>query len=120
MKTQQQCAYCGRRDRKITKEHLFPRSLHKRLQELRGEKQHSFWISRLEKVLATEPLLRDVCNVCNNGALSHLDAYICTLWDNFLSHIHERGDVINFTYDYDLLCRWLIKQCYNERENSWL
>ena len=113
MKPQQQCTYCGRTDRKITKEHLWSRSLHQRLQETRGDKQHSFWLSRLDKVINTEPQLRYVCDICNNGALSRLDAYICTLWTQFFSHIHERGEFVNFSYDYDLLCRWLLKLCYN-------
>ena len=113
MNTRKQCAYCGCTDRKITREHLWPRSLHQRLQKARGAKQHLFWLSRLAKVVTTEPQLRDVCDVCNNGALSCLDAYICVLWDQFFSHIHKCGEMVTFSYDYHLLCRWLLKQCYN-------
>jgi hypothetical protein len=113
MKNQKQCAYCGRTDRKLTKEHLWARSLHQRLQKARGDKQHLFWLSRLDKEVETEPQIRDVCDVCNNGVLSHLDSYICKLWDKFFSRIHERGDFVRFSYDYDLLCRWLLKLCYN-------
>ena len=105
MKHQKKCAYCGHTDRKLTKEHLWAHSLHQRLQKVRGIKEHLFWLSRLDKEVETEPQLRDVCNVCNNGVLSLLDAYICKLWDQFFSRIHERGDFIDFSYDYDLLCR---------------
>ncbi|MEH1941990.1 MAG: hypothetical protein V7L01_17480 [Nostoc sp.] len=113
MKSKQPCAYCGRTDTKLTKEHLWARSLHQRLQKSRGDKQHSFWLSRLDKVVETEPKLRDVCDVCNNGVLSQLDAYICALWDKYFFRIHERGEFVNFSYNYDLLCRWLLKLCYN-------
>jgi len=109
----QQCAYCGRQDKVLTKEHLFPKCLHQRLQQTRETKKHSFWLSRLDKTITTEPQIRDVCNICNSGELSRLDSYICTLWDRFFSRIYERDDTLTFSFDYHLLCRWLLKQCFN-------
>lgn len=113
MANRKQCAYCGSTDRKLTKEHLWPQALHQRLQKARGDDQHLFWLSRLDKEIKTEPQLRDICHVCNNGVLSQLDEYICKLWDQCFSKIHEFGSFVSFSYDYNLLCRWLLKLCYN-------
>lgn len=107
------CVYCRQSGRKITREHLWPAALHQRLQAARQQQDHCFWLSRLDKEIATEPTLRDVCNICNNGPLSDLDAYICGLWDRYFGGIRQRGDELVFEYDYHLLARWLLKLCFN-------
>lgn len=63
--------------------------------------------------MSGEPTLRDVCQACNNGVLSQLDAYICELFDRYFIQIHQRGDAVRFEYDYHRLKRWLVKMSFN-------
>lgn len=108
------CVYCGRSGSKITREHLWPSALHSRLQVARDQRQNHFWSAReRQKDIQSEPTIRDVCDKCNNGPLSELDAYICALWDTQFKAIRARGESVVFTYDYKLLTRWLLKLCFN-------
>jgi len=114
------CAYCGL-DKPLTREHLWPASLHRRLMEgdedrLMGgdeEKHNSFWLAKLKKAIPSEPTIRDVCADCNNTVLSLLDAYICELFDHSFVHIPKRHERVEFEYDYHRLKRWLLKMCFN-------
>ena len=106
------CSYCGQTGIKMTKEHLWPTSLHRRLEEQSKEK-HQFYLSKINKYIDSEPQIKDVCASCNNGVLSELDAYICNLWDSYFHRIIERGEYVEFDCDYNLLLRWLLKLCYN-------
>lgn len=108
----QSCAYCGDSGR-ITKEHLWPASLHRRLQAANGNPGNLFWLRRTNAEFAGEPTVKDVCDRCNNGALSRLDAYICEMFDRYFARILERGETVNFGYDHHRLKRWLLKMCYN-------
>jgi hypothetical protein len=112
----QACAYCNKTNVKITKEHLFPASLHRRIDEANREffkQANLFYLSIADKFVVAEPQVKDVCAECNNGVLSKLDAYICELWDKYFHVIVEHGAEIQFEYNYDLLSRWLLKMCYN-------
>jgi hypothetical protein len=106
------CAFCGSAGR-LTREHLWPASLHARLAAINEDEKNRFWLSRLAKEIEGEPTLRDVCADCNNGTLSSLDAYICELFDRSLFRILQKGEEIEFRYDYHTLKRWLLKMCYN-------
>lgn len=106
------CAYCYE-PKPLTREHLFPASLHRRLLATNGQNHSSFWLARLNRTIPNEPTIRDVCADCNNGILSDLDAYICKLFDSTLVQIPLRHERITFQYDYHLLKRWLLKACYN-------
>ncbi|MCQ2005695.1 hypothetical protein [Rhizobium sp. NRK18] len=107
------CAFCGSTDLKRTKEHLWPASLHRRTVALQDGIEQKFWLASLDKALSNEPIIRDVCAVCNNGELSKLDNYICTAFDHHFSIIRERGEEVILEYDYHLLKRWLLKISYN-------
>lgn len=72
-----------------------------------------FRVARFEKILESEPTLKDVCADCNNGILSLLDAYACSLFERQFSKILERYETVNFDIDYHLLKRWLLKMSYN-------
>src|SRR5262245_1847826 len=112
------CAYCGS-DGPLTREHLWPESLHRRLIEVSDEKLNKFWDRRTGKIIQGEPTLRDVCASCNNGLLSSLDSYICEVFDRSLVHIPQRFEKVTFEYDYHRLKRWLLKMCFNSaRMNS--
>lgn len=112
------CAYCSSKDVKMTREHLWPASLHKRYAE--GSKleddeyTENFYIRKVpDKMLAVEIQIKDVCEQCNNGVLSMLDSYICSLWDKYFSTMRLFGEEFCFEYDFDLLSRWLFKMNFN-------
>jgi hypothetical protein len=110
------CAYCERINVKITKEHLFPACLHQRIAEANKrlfEEEQFFYLSKIDKLISSEPKVKDVCSECNNGVLSELDNYACLQWDKFFHKILEREERITFEYNYNLLLRWLLKMSYN-------
>lgn len=106
------CAYC-KTIQPLTREHLWPTSLHSRLVEGNPIYKTAFWMARLNKTIASEPQIRDVCAKCNNEILSELDAYICNLFDTTFVHAPLRYEKIQFEYDYHFLKRWLLKMCFN-------
>jgi len=106
------CSYCNN-DKTLTKEHLWPKSLHKRLKRANSQDKSIIWLSRLQRVISSEPQIRDVCGACNNGVLSNLDDYICQLFDDIFIHLPERDEVVDFQFNYHLLKRWLLKLSYN-------
>lgn len=106
------CAYCGA-DGGLTREHLWPASLHRRLVKANGAPQSLFWLRRVDAEIQGEPKIRDVCRTCNNGPLSELDSYICTLFDRYFIRILQRNEKVKFEYDYHRLKRWLLKMSFN-------
>jgi len=65
------------------------------------------------KVHGSDYTVRDVCSTCNSDYLSALDAYFCSLYDAQLSIPKGFGQTVSFQYNYDLLCRALLKIAYN-------
>lgn len=110
--TRKHCAFCDRAG-PLTKEHLWPKSLHKRLEDASSGNRNYFWLNRLKQVIASEPQVRDVCANCNNGVLSELDSYICDLFDAQLIHMPKQHETVTFSFDYHLLKRWLLKLSFN-------
>jgi len=106
------CAYCES-PANLTREHLWPAALHDRLMRANKATGNAFWFRRINAEIAGEPTIKDVCQKCNNGHLSQLDAYICALFDRYFAHILRRYDKVDFEYKYHLLKRWLLKVCYN-------
>jgi hypothetical protein len=106
------CAYCGCPGN-LTREHLWPASLHERLMRANKTTENSFWLRKIDAEIAGEPKIKDVCKRCNNGPLSQLDNYICTLFDRYFARILSQHEKIDFEYDYHLLKRWLLKLCFN-------
>jgi hypothetical protein len=106
------CAYC-KEPEVLTREHLWPTSLHERLVKAGEHSKNFFWLARLRKDIPNEPQIRDVCAGCNNGVLSELDAYICEFFDRVLVRIPQFDDRVPFEYDYHLLKRWLLKLSFN-------
>jgi hypothetical protein len=93
-----ECAYCGSNE-PLTREHLWPASLHKRLISTRQDKNSLFWLAKIKKEIPSEPTVRDVCATCNNVILSALDGYICELFDRSFVNIWKRHDRVEFEYD---------------------
>lgn len=107
------CAYC-KQPGVMTREHLWPASLHRRLAEANGQSgKNRFWLALLQREIPSEPQIRDVCAHCNNVVLSKLDAYICSLFDNTLVRIPRRNESVRLEHDYHLLKRWLLKMSFN-------
>lgn len=112
------CARVARRlatspEGRCAREHLWPAALHSRLLAANSQSQNAFWLRRLEKPIAAEPQIRDVCARCNNGVLSELDTYICKLFDCSFIHMPARDESVSFDCDYHRLKRWLLKMSYN-------
>lgn len=94
----------------MTNEHLFSTCLLERTSEIIDSAK----TARMpEKLIGPDLKIKDVCKECNNEKLSELDTYICELYDRHFEHIVEPGEIIDFSYDYDLLSRWLLKTAYN-------
>jgi hypothetical protein len=106
------CAYCDDSGQ-ITREHLWPASLHERLRAANGASESRFWLRRTDSEFVGQPRVKDVCQTCNNGVLSILDSYICELFDRYFVTILERGEKVRFEYDHHWLKRWLLKMCFN-------
>lgn len=107
------CAYCGS-DSPLTKEHIWPDSLINKYNEVLktyNKRTNAFYVG--------DPVIKDVCGICNNDNLSKLDTYISTLYDECFFNRLSPGDSASIDYNYDLLLRSLLKISYNSsRANS--
>jgi len=106
------CAFCFENN-KLTREHVWPKGILKRLPTYRGR-----FFEKADKVINSDHIIKDVCVKCNNGVLSELDAYGCMLFDKYFHSIAEPGTEVHFEYDYDNLLRWLLKIAYNTARSS--
>src|SRR5207253_587465 len=61
----------------------------------------------------TDLVIKDVFIECNNGPLSQLDAYACNLFDKYFNTFHKADELVDFSFEYGLLRRWLLKVSYN-------
>jgi hypothetical protein len=93
----------------MRKEHLMPACLLKRTPDYEVQ----FHKPAPKRFVDGEITIRDVCRTCNNELLSPLDVYLCKLYDAYFVRIVREKESIHFTYDYDLLTRWLLKTSYN-------
>ena len=100
------CAYCGSSG-SMTREHQWPAGIIERSGVNRS------YFGKHEKYIDAELTIKDVCASCNNGQLSALDAYVCSLFDAQFSRQAVRRQTRNFLYDYSLLLRWLLKISFN-------
>ena len=100
------CAFCSKSGVQ-TREHIWPKWLHDAgnysLKYHRGP----------DKVIPSEHVIRDVCQECNNGQLSALDAYGKTLHHRYFGKDYQTLKNVTFTYDYQQLVKWLLKIAYN-------
>ena len=101
------CAYCGQ-ESKGTKEHivssaildLFPECF-ATIDNIRG------------KVHLGDPMVKDVCAECNNKKISYIDSYAKDMVSYYFVQKYEQDDMIDFTYDYTLVQKMLLKYSYN-------
>ena len=107
------CAYCGATTNKLTREHIWPSCIIERVPTYNAR-----YSERANKVFNGDLTISDVCVDCNSGPLSHLDNYICKLYDRWFVQFPERGQWLNFDYDWSLLGRWLLKISFNSARAS--
>lgn len=106
------CAFCGH-ERQLTKEHVWPSGFMNRVG--RGGAHYS---PKSGKVHGADYVVRDVCAECNNVHLAELDEYFCALYDRHLSVALGANETAVIDYNYDLLCRVLLKIAYNTARSA--
>jgi hypothetical protein len=103
------CAYCEQNG-KVTREEVMPLFLSRNRPAYRTVIDHQRRVVRAGLVTA----VRDVCEDCNGGPLSRLDNYASGLDRRYFTQIVGTTQMIDFSYDFDLLLRWLLKVSYND------
>ena len=106
------CAFCAQ-ERQLTKEHVWPSCFMDRVG--RGGAHYS---PKSEKVHGADYVVRDVCAECNNVHLAELDEYFCALYDSHLSVPLGANEEAVLNYNYDLLCRVLLKIAFNTARSA--
>jgi hypothetical protein len=103
------CSYCGE-DRKPTREHLIPDWY---LQIDRSPDDVTFLERVKKRFIDSDPVIRDVCAICNNGPLSELDDYGKALYTEQLSEYIYAGFTTTLQADFEKLAKWLLKVSFN-------
>ena len=103
------CQYCGSQG-KLTREHVIPSWYYDGLKPKSGI---GFSERSIGNLLESEIKIKDVCGKCNNGALSKLDSYGKDLYERYMIQPISDRSSSDFTFDYNLLVRWLLKLSYN-------
>lgn len=118
--TNRQCAYCGL-EATLTREHVIPGFIISRERERDASPLTSNVLNDgIEKTVAGDITIADVCEACNNGFLSDLDSYGAQLYGRYFAEIPKGGTRIDFQYRFDPLARWLLKLAYNAgRTRKW-
>jgi hypothetical protein len=101
------CAYCSK-EQPLSKEEVFPKFLaHKVGFHVFVDRRRGL------KPLRAPPVLRDVCQNCNNVVLSQLDSYASSLFKSYFFVPIPSPVQVTFSYKFELLHRWLLKVVYN-------
>lgn len=106
------CAYCGGVE-KLSREHVFPNGIIQRF----NEKLVSY-NDKTDVSFKGDLVIKDVCSSCNNGTLSELDAYLCSVYDQCMSLAILPGKDVTLAYEYDQLLRSLLKISFNSARGS--
>lgn len=106
---EKKCGYCGRA-RAMTREHIIPKWYY---DYLPSADDRGFNDRARTKISNHELVVRDVCGVCNSGALSDLDNFGKDLFGRELSEPVFLGEFRKVELDRELLIRWLLKVSYN-------
>jgi len=109
------CAYCNKAG-KMTREEVFPKSQVRRTPSYKANIDHS----RPGKPPEVVPVIRDVCEECNNVRLGGLDVYGAKLADEYFDVFLEKPVEVDFRCDTERLLRWLLKLLFNSVRASGL
>lgn len=110
------CAYCDRKDEKITKEHVVNKSFINRYYKVgKG------YVNAYDKYTQNYMTIKDVCSKCNNECLSLLDTYFLDFYEaNLPTQVIDSSAEIEINYHFEKLARWILKTLYNsERMNAY-
>ncbi|MFK4292939.1 hypothetical protein [Bacillus sp. RC250] len=102
------CAYCGKKGN-MSKEHVLPSWLY----EATKSQNLQLLQAQPKKFLKVQQTKKDVCETCNNIALSKLDNYAKKLYNEYFRKIVNKDESIMFNYNFDFLARWLLKVNFN-------
>lgn len=106
------CAYCENVG-PLTKEHIWPSSIIKKY-----ELKLASYNKKLDKLVYSDPVIKDVCATCNNIHLSKVDAYLSKLYDEHLYVSLDPGDNTSISFNYEMLLRSLLKISFNSSRAS--
>lgn len=102
------CAYCGE-DKKASKEHIISCSVLDLFPEC--------FVTIDEKrknAYAADPIIKDVCETCNNSRISYIDTYAKELISKYFIKKYKKDDKLDFVYNYTLLQKMLLKYAFND------
>ena len=68
---------------------------------------------KIDKLVYSDPVIKDVCAKCNNELLSPLDLYLSEIYDSYLYQSLKPGDSTSIEFDFEMLSRALLKISYN-------
>lgn len=109
------CAYCMKRG-KMTREHILPKFIYNYQYQFSGM---TGWNDAAGQMLKSEQVIKDVCNDCNSGELSTLDAYGKSfLGANGLLAQNFEKTAVELKYDYHQLLRWMLKISFNSARRT--
>ena len=61
-----------------------------------------------------DPMVKDVCAKCNNNRISYIDSYAKNIISNYFVCKYEKDDTLDFSYDYTLIQKMLLKYAFND------
>ncbi|SEE44728.1 hypothetical protein [Pseudomonas kilonensis] len=103
------CAYCGF-EGKLTREHIIPDWYDTANSASDGQ----IFVERApDKIVNSDPKIKDVCAACNNVVLGKLDDYGKNLYEKYFSHPVYCKERQKIQVDRRRLTRWLLKVAFN-------
>lgn len=102
------CVYCGR-ETKGTREHIISSGV----LDLFPECFMTFDGER-EKLYPSDPVVKDVCAVCNNKRISYIDTYANNIIQKQFVKMYEKDDELIFEYDLTLVQKMCLKYAFND------
>ena len=111
-KTQRSCAFCGVQ-KELSREHIFPNGVIRKYQN-----DMLSLNDKSDKTFKSDLVVKDVCESCNNGALSNIDAKFVQSYEQYMHAPVNSGDSVEFDFNYHDLLRELLKISYNSARAS--
>ncbi|HCM0916297.1 TPA: hypothetical protein N2817_004507 [Vibrio parahaemolyticus] len=111
-KNKRVCAFCGSSG-DLSREHIFPNGVIRKY-----EKEMLSINDKSDRTFKSDLVVKDVCESCNNGELSQIDAPFVALYEQYMLQPKNSGDSVTFEFDYNLLLRELLKISYNSARAS--
>ena len=110
------CAYC-KKESKPTKEHIISSGILDLFPEC-----FLTIDSNRGKIYPADPMVNDVCAVCNNQRISYIDSYAKNFISQYFLSKYGVDDTLNINFDYALIQKMLLKYAFNDmrskRENT--